>query len=188
MTKFLDINGAAYLVNKIKAWVESRISTLELDGVKGDKGDDGTDATITGASATSIASTEAPIVTLGGTPSARTFSFGIPAGVKGDKGDDGEDGTDGNDGEAGTPATITGATANPLASDAVPTVELGGTPSARTFAFGIPAGAKGDKGDAGDDGTNGADGNDGAAATVVEVPAISWPPVDAPGVLYVKVD
>lgn len=43
-----------------------------------------------------------------------------------------------SDGAAGTAATITSATATALAAGASPTVTLGGTASARTFAFGIP--------------------------------------------------
>lgn len=49
-------------------------------------------------------------------------------------------------GADGTNATITSVTATGLAAGAEPTVTAGGTPSARTFAFGIPAGAEGDPG------------------------------------------
>lgn len=52
----------------------------------------------------------------------------------------GNAGPPGPPGEAGT---ITAATATGLASDAAPTVTLGGTPSARTLTFGIPAGPAG---------------------------------------------
>lgn len=77
-------------------------------------------------------------------------------GAKGDKGDTGNKGDKGDKGDpgtAGTNATITSVTATGLAAGATPTVTAGGTSSARTFAFGIPAGAKGDKGDKGDPGT-----------------------------------
>jgi hypothetical protein len=64
----------------------------------------------------------------------------IEWGAKGEKGDQGA---------TGTAATITGATASGLAAGAAPTVTAGGTPTARSFAFGIPAGAKGDTGEEG---------------------------------------
>jgi len=97
----------------------------------GPEGDQGPAGTITSATADGLAAGSTPTVTLGGTPAARTFAFGIP---KGDKGD------------AGAAGTITEATASGLAEGAEPTVTLGGTPTARTFAFGIPKGAKGDQG------------------------------------------
>lgn len=74
----------------------------------------------------------------------------LTPGPKGDKGDPGTPGTPGAD---GTNATITGATATGLPAGAAPTVTVGGTPSARTFEFGIP---KGDKGDPGSGGGGGA--------------------------------
>lgn len=47
------------------------------------------------------------------------------------------------EGTPGPSGTITGASASPLSSGAAPTVTLGGTPEARTLAFGIPAGPQG---------------------------------------------
>jgi microcystin-dependent protein len=61
----------------------------------------------------------------------------------------GDPGIPGDPGPTGPAGTITGATAAGLASGADPTVDLGGTPEARTFAFGIPKGDKGDPGSPG---------------------------------------
>lgn len=62
-------------------------------------------------------------------------------------------------GPEGASSTIESATAVGLAAGAAPTVTLGGTPTARTFAFGIPKGDKGDKGDPGDGSVNSVNGN-----------------------------
>lgn len=142
--------GDAYIISG-NLWVWSANSNDwtnagPFQGPKGDTGTAGASATITSATATSLNPADAPTVVLGGSPSARTFAFGIPKGAPGAAGADGAAGT------------ISSATATGLAAGAAPTVTLGGTPSSRTFAFGIP---KGDKGDKGADGTNGIDGSNG---------------------------
>lgn len=118
----------------------ARLSHIEdgihaaMEAAESAAGTPGPAGTITSASAVPLAAGASPTVTLGGTESARTMQFGIPAGAAG---------------APGTAATITGVSATSLAAGASPTVSMGGTSSARTFTFGIPAGAKGDKGDSG---------------------------------------
>jgi hypothetical protein len=103
----------------------SDASTSTFTVVNGTNGTNGTAATIAVGTVTGLTAGATPTVVNGGSSSAATFNFGIPAGA------------------TGSAATIAVGTVTGLAAGATPTVVNGGNSSAATFNFGIPAGATG---------------------------------------------
>lgn len=124
-----------------------------VQGPKGDPGKDGTSVTIQGTVPTvSDLPTLTPEDVGDGYLTDDNGHLHVWSGydwtdVGSVRGPQGVPGTPGADGQS---AAITGVTATTLSPGASATVTLGGTALARTFAFGIP---RGDKGDPGTDGT-----------------------------------
>ena len=133
---------------------------MGLQGPRGEKGDKGDAFTYSDFTAEQLAALKGEKGDTGA------------QGPKGDKGDTGSQGPKGDKGDTGpagsngTNATITGATATVDSNTGTPsvTVTMGGTESARTFAFAFKnlKGAKGDTGSQGPQGDVGPKGDTGA--------------------------